>query len=225
MFTKFCKQMLKGEKGITGLETAIILIAFVVVAAVFAYTVLSGGLFASQKAGETVYTGLASTADTLQIRGNVTAFRGSGAEIGSTVGRIEITVNTVFSEGGSIDLTPPYIFDGTTLIPTGYQSPIVISYSDEFVTVPDCAWTVNFIGKNDGNYILQDHEQAVISVWLHHYDTEGDPEWTYGGARFLGTHMLDVNQSFNLEIKTPQGAVLPVQRTTPGYIAPVTDLK
>ena len=42
---------LRGEKGITGLETAIILIAFVVVASVFAYTVLSAGLFASQKQG------------------------------------------------------------------------------------------------------------------------------------------------------------------------------
>ena len=45
MLNKF----LKREKGITGLETAIILIAFVVVAAVFAYTALSAGLFATQK--------------------------------------------------------------------------------------------------------------------------------------------------------------------------------
>ena len=39
----------RSEKGITGLETAIILIAFVVVAAVFAYTALSAGLFSTQK--------------------------------------------------------------------------------------------------------------------------------------------------------------------------------
>ena len=45
MFKKFFRH----EKGITGLETAIILIAFVVVAAVFAYTALSAGLFATQK--------------------------------------------------------------------------------------------------------------------------------------------------------------------------------
>ena len=36
------------ERGITGLETAIILIAFVVVASVFAFTVLSMGIFASR---------------------------------------------------------------------------------------------------------------------------------------------------------------------------------
>jgi flagellin FlaB len=42
------KRFLGKEKGITGLETAIILIAFIVVAAVFAYTALSAGLFSTQ---------------------------------------------------------------------------------------------------------------------------------------------------------------------------------
>ena len=42
------------ERGITGLETAIILIAFVVVASVFAFTVLSTGIFASERSKETV---------------------------------------------------------------------------------------------------------------------------------------------------------------------------
>ncbi len=36
---------LKQQRGITGIETAIILIAFVIVASVFAYVVLSAGLF------------------------------------------------------------------------------------------------------------------------------------------------------------------------------------
>jgi len=35
------KQQDENEKGITGIETAIILIAFIVVAAIFAYTTLS----------------------------------------------------------------------------------------------------------------------------------------------------------------------------------------
>lgn len=39
---------IRNKRGITGLETAIILIAFVVVASVFAFTVLSTGLFARE---------------------------------------------------------------------------------------------------------------------------------------------------------------------------------
>ena len=36
------------ERGITGLETAIVLIAFVVVSSVFAFAALSTGLFSSE---------------------------------------------------------------------------------------------------------------------------------------------------------------------------------
>ena len=40
----------KDQKGITGLETAIVLIAFVVVASVFAFAVITTGLFISEEA-------------------------------------------------------------------------------------------------------------------------------------------------------------------------------
>ncbi len=63
----------KSERGITGLETAIILIAFVVVAAVFAYTALSAGLFSTQKSQEAVYSGLEETRSTLELKGGVVA--------------------------------------------------------------------------------------------------------------------------------------------------------
>ncbi len=46
------KRLHKDKRGITGLETGIILVAFVVVASVFAYTVISAGMFSSQKGQE-----------------------------------------------------------------------------------------------------------------------------------------------------------------------------
>ena len=68
---RYFKNIYKSQKGITGLETAIILIAFVVVAAVFAYTVLSAGLFSTQKSQEAVYSGLQQTQSTLELKGSV----------------------------------------------------------------------------------------------------------------------------------------------------------
>ena len=44
------KNLREDRRGITGLETAIVLIAFVVVASVFAFAVLSTGLLSSEKA-------------------------------------------------------------------------------------------------------------------------------------------------------------------------------
>ena len=73
MLNRFFTRIKNGQKGITGLETAIILIAFVVVAAVFAYTVLSAGLFSSQKSSEAVYAGLEEAQSTLEIKGAVIA--------------------------------------------------------------------------------------------------------------------------------------------------------
>jgi len=55
----------------TGLEAAIVLIAFVVVAAVFAYVVLGAGFFTTQKAQEAVYKSVEQSTTNLQMIGNV----------------------------------------------------------------------------------------------------------------------------------------------------------
>jgi flagellin FlaB len=59
------------DKGFTGLEAAIVLIAFVVVAAVFSYVVLGAGFFTTQKAQETVYKGVEQSTTNIQMIGNV----------------------------------------------------------------------------------------------------------------------------------------------------------
>ena len=68
----------RDQRGITGLETAIVLIAFVVVASVFAFAVLSTGLLSSEKSKETVLGGLEETAATITMRGSVIAHTSGG---------------------------------------------------------------------------------------------------------------------------------------------------
>jgi len=55
----------------TGLEAAIVLIAFVVVAAVFSYVVLGAGFFTTQKAQETIYKSVEQSTTNLLLIGNV----------------------------------------------------------------------------------------------------------------------------------------------------------
>jgi flagellin FlaB len=57
------------DEGFTGLEAAIVLIAFVVVAAVFSYVVLGAGFFTTQKAQETVYKGVEQSTANIQMIG------------------------------------------------------------------------------------------------------------------------------------------------------------
>lgn len=61
----------RNDEGFTGLEAAIVLIAFVVVAAVFSYVVLGAGFFTTQKAQETVYKGVEQSTANIQMIGNV----------------------------------------------------------------------------------------------------------------------------------------------------------
>ena len=63
--------LLWDQRGITGLETAIVLIAFVVVSSVFAFAALSTGLFSSDKSKETISAGLAEARGTLEVRGGL----------------------------------------------------------------------------------------------------------------------------------------------------------
>jgi flagellin-like protein len=63
----------RDERGITGLETSIMLIAFVVVASVFAFAVLRMGIFSSERTAETVTKGIVEITSLLALRGPVVA--------------------------------------------------------------------------------------------------------------------------------------------------------
>ena len=211
----------RDQKGITGLETAIILIAFVVVASVFAYTTLSAGLFSAQKSQEAIHSGLEETQSTLQLRGTVVAYKGD-ANIASTVGKVELTVSNAVESGEPIDLTPPYALAGGALVASGQDNPTQIAYNDENVSVANCAWTLDWVGKRNADYLLEDNEKAVITVWLHTYDGSA---WAAGSSPpFLGANNVSTDHTFTLEVKPAKGAVLNLERTTPAYLDTVMDL-
>jgi len=78
------------DTAFTGLEAAIVLIAFVVVAAVFSYVILGAGFFTTQKAQETVYQGVAQATSNIQLMGQV---YGLASEDGDTqINEIQFTI-------------------------------------------------------------------------------------------------------------------------------------
>jgi len=215
------KKFLNHEKGITGLETAIILIAFVVVAAVFAYTALSAGLFSTQKSQEAVYAGLKEARSTLELRGPVIATANNTGSTG-TVKQISFTVANVLG-GEGIDFTQPTANtgnDGLAKTGTTATNKVVLNYTDKFQKVSNLYWTVTKLGKDSGDYILSTDEKYQVVVGS---TTNG----TSGGNLLdaLSGHPLGINSTFNLEIVTPTGAVLTIERTTPAYIDTIMNLR
>ncbi|MEE9286317.1 MAG: archaellin/type IV pilin N-terminal domain-containing protein, partial [Dehalococcoidia bacterium] len=101
---------LRSQRGITGLETAIILIAFVVVASVFAYTVLSAGIFSSEKGKEAIYSGLESVRSSMELSGGVLAKDTDGDDDVDTL--VFTLANALAGEAIDFNVTTDTDFDG-----------------------------------------------------------------------------------------------------------------
>ena len=231
------------QRGITGLETAIILIAFVVVASVFAFTVLSTGIFSSERSKETVYAGLEEVRSTLEPRGSVIAFRGRygvGAST-ETVYKISFVVAQAVS-GEPLDLTPPYSADNSSTDPdvvSGAQYKTIVTYSDTNQHLSDVPWSIVWLGFSDGDNILDAGEKAEITMWL--FDRlngvpdpdsdnsiglmDGTGDGGGDGGMAATSTALGVNDRFTVEIQPPTGAVLTIERTLPARMTRVMDLR
>ncbi|WP_321506475.1 archaellin/type IV pilin N-terminal domain-containing protein [uncultured Methanoregula sp.] len=89
----------RNEHAFTGLEAAIVLIAFVTVAAVFAYVVIGAGFFTTQKSQEVIHTGIGQASSALMLAGSV---YGVGTP-GSTIDMVNFSIS-VASGGTPIDI-------------------------------------------------------------------------------------------------------------------------
>jgi flagellin FlaB len=150
MFKKLWWRLRNREEGITGLETAIILIAFVIVASVFAYVVLSAGLFSSQKAKEAITAGIETTMATIEVRGNIVARMES-----SEVREIYFCVG-IPSAGSAVDFNPP----------SENISPLVISYMDADNMIPKMDWTLEKLSTVNTDNLLDHNEIFRIAVQI-----------------------------------------------------------
>jgi len=189
------KSLIRDQRGITGLETAIVLIAFVVVASVFAFAVLSTGLLSSEKSKETVLGGLAETSSTISIRGDIIATANSGK---TSIDSIKFTLTSAAQASDAVDLST-----------TG----VVVTYLDDrqaanctnpaaasdVADTAQCSWATSWIlGTSD---LLDPGEQVDMTVTL---------DWL--------SALLVKKTEFTIQVKPNKGAVVIVNRTTPGEI-------
>jgi len=202
------RKMSKDERGITGLETAIILIAFVVVAAVFSFAVLSAGTFATDKSKDAIYSGISQVQSTMEMKGSVI---GKSTASNTAVEEIVFMVANV-AGGQAIDMTSPTIASGT--ISSSSSHKVVISYLDSGQHVNDMPWSKTWIGTNDGDDLLEPGEMAEITIVLTATGVYSSPLTTG----------LGINTKFRLEVKPGMGATLLLERTTPAYLDSVFSL-
>lgn len=181
---------IKDENGFTGLEAAIVLIAFVVVAAVFSYVMLGAGFFTTQKSQEVVHTGVTQASSSLAPAGDVIVKSTTNDKAN------EVTFYVTNTAGGT-----PVDLNKTVLTYTD---------NDDFVTKEynsgNNGWVYTSIvyepGHNDN--LLEAGEKYKIVVTLS----------TLGAATAPG-----INEKIKLEVKPAEGAVLSITKTMPPALA------
>ncbi|MEM4311460.1 MAG: archaellin/type IV pilin N-terminal domain-containing protein [Nitrososphaerales archaeon] len=142
----FAKNRYQKRKGLTGLETAIILIAFVITAAAFAFGVLNLGLTSTQKSTDVIRAGLGEASSALELDGGVVVK-------GTTSQPNNITFTIKLAAGRE-----PIVID----------SKAVISYIDpnkSFNNVYSSTVITKVIGDTDD--ILEAGEKWVFTVKLN----------------------------------------------------------
>ena len=147
----------RDQEGITGLETAIILIAFVIVASVFAYVVLSAGLFSAQKAKEAVYAGLEETRATIEVKGDIIAKMESGV------------VKEIYFTVGTRPGAEPVDFTDTS----NSTNKLIISFQDQYQRFSTVNWTVQKLTTINADNLLDPNELFQITVDLSNTDNVG----------------------------------------------------
>ena len=65
------RRLLKQKRGMVGIEAAIVLIAFVIVAAAFSFMVVNMGLFSAQRGRETIQQGVSEASSPLTLDGSI----------------------------------------------------------------------------------------------------------------------------------------------------------
>ena len=217
------------------------MIAFIVVASVFAMTTLKTGLFSAEQGQQVAYSGLDQATGSLQLRGSVRAIRGdvdvdgddtillSGVD-DQAVAKVIFTVTGVIGSSMT-DLTPPNTVNHTGTDPdaSGLSDRTSIAIQTENMLINESAWTVTFPGSDNGDYILDENEKAEITVWLQTYDnanvlydlgTDSSDPYIDTAANLLG-----VRDEFTIQVHPSKGNTLNIQRVVPVVLRPQMDLR
>jgi len=218
----------KSHRGVIGVESAIVMIAFVIVAAALAFVVLNMGFSTTQRAKTAIVSSLEESSSALEIAGKVTA-----AGDVSPVGKINVTAIPVkvASGGSSINLGNTTMavkyFSGTVEYDNIMAGTLSTGTYSNLTTAMTAAVTSGYINVNpvtsntaasatkaviyfavnrNDNAILDQGEHAIVAI-IHK-----------GSERPQALDMIKV------EIILPTGSPLTVERLVPNITTSVVDL-
>ncbi|MGD0535547.1 MAG: archaellin/type IV pilin N-terminal domain-containing protein [Methanoregula sp.] len=194
------------DEGFTGLEAAIVLIAFVVVAAVFSYVVLGAGFFTTQKAQQTVYSAVGQSSSTLEIVGNV---YGTGTAGSGSVQFVNFSIGLA-AGGTPVDMSKTVVVfsNATQLITLGAQG---AKETTPWVTTAE---------PDLGNWSITSVQNPIVTSGTPGFSTLA-PNEQFTISCYIPNGGIPANDKFNIEIRPSVGAAFSITRSVPGSVSAV----
>lgn len=186
------------RKGMTGLETAIILIAFIIVASAFAFTVLNLGFQSAQKSGQVIQRGTEEASSAFELDGAVIAHKNvTGSYIGNVTFVIKLSAGRQAIDLSTNKLTVAY-WSTAKYVANAYTNSTSSVYVEQLV--------------GDGDSMLEYGEKFQVTVFI-----------ATNGAT-ISDASLGANDDFKVELKPALGSVLTVERYLPPALDSVMNL-
>ncbi len=203
------------RRGITGIETAIILTAFVITASAFSFVILNVGFLTSDKAQTTVITGMKETSSSLLADAGITGyFSNTTTANQDEVYLEEMTFYIKLAQGHE----PIDCGDDTLVITyTNIRGHSVI-YSDGAVN--GSIVTLRTI-TGDSDSLLEVGEKMQVHINLQNINsTDVKPTPTVHRDVYGKPY-----ETIRLEIRPVVGAILTIEKEIPAVNAPVMTLR
>jgi len=223
------------HRGVIGVESAIVMIAFVIVAAALAFVVLNMGFSTTQKTKQAIVSSTSEASSSLEIAGKIT---GSGDVSEGKLNATAIPVKIV-SGGASINLNPSnaairYIGD-TVEHGNIYAGAISTGTHDTLASAMQAAVTAGYVSANPVNNSGSGptETKAVFYFNVNRNDNFILDQGEHGmfGIAFgqtAGSSSIDERpQSLDIiraEIILPNGSPLTMERTVPNISSTIVDL-
>jgi flagellin FlaB len=201
------RKLFGNKKGIVGIEAAIVLIAFVIIAAALSYVVINMGFYITQKTKETMQGGLDESLNALQLDGLVT---GRTNENSSLLEYLIIPVK-ISASGAAVDLS-----SNSVVISVYLKNATLFNVHRGAVVANNCTTWEELIG----NLSLKDNE-AKFAIYNGNNNTVLEStEKAFLVIRLGPENMASGNEIIKIEVRIAKGAALTVARTVPPGLLP-----
>ena len=154
---------MKKEAAFSGLEAAIVLIAFVVVAAVFSYVMLGAGFFATSKSQEVTYSGVKQSTSNIVLDGYLYGTYSTGLATltfyvkvpeGGETQRLD-QIDFLYTAGAGTPVKQTNGFSSTDKLAPGSRTKVAISSLSPSTVKAGSSFALEIKPKVGASYLIQ----------------------------------------------------------------------